>query len=114
MFSSPLNPLSSPTQQCSSFCEIIYNTNNKSKIQIVRLYCSVTSKRHLATSAWRVKKPESPDWCVGVEDNKYLVDKGMGAKARKTVSFSGKRIIGSAWCLFLSGLAVAVLKGPYN
>ena len=56
MFSSPLKPLSSPTQQCSSFCEIIYNTNNKSKIQIVRLYCSVTSKRQLAASAWRFKK----------------------------------------------------------
>ena len=90
MFSSPLNPLSSPTQQCSSFCEIIYNTNNKPNIQIVRLYCSETSKRRPATSACGVKKPESPDWCVSMEDNQYLVDIGMGAKARKTVSFSGK------------------------
>ena len=91
MFSSPLNPLSSPTQQCSSFCEIIYNTNNKSKIQIVRLYCSVISKRQLAASAWRFKKiPKSPDWCVSMEDNQNLVDIGMEANARKTVSFSGK------------------------
>ena len=105
MFSSPLNPFSSPTQQCSSFCEIIYNKNNKPKIQIVRLYCSVgpirrvltsssyttrsmTSRRRLATSAWGLKKLE--DWCVSMEDNQYLVDIGMQAKARKIVSFSGK------------------------
>ena len=49
-----------------------------------------------------------------MEDNQYLVDIGMGAKARKLSHSQGKRNIGSAWCLFLSGLAVAVLKGPYH